>query len=128
MIFAAMSVCDPVTGIHHLFNEVLMPQYFSESPRCAFDAAWDGQYIADFQQQLAQPYNDSGCYFRADCPRCRGMKFYSPHYLKHVRELCDYYEVLLIADEIATNFGRTGKLFACEHAGLVRIFYVRAKR
>ncbi len=117
--FATMSVCDPVTGMHHLFSDVLMPQHFTEAPQCKFDEAWDEKYIADFQQQIAQHQHELAAVILEPIVQgAGGMRFYSPTYLKRVREICDQHDLLLIADEIATGFGRTGKLFACEHADI----------
>ncbi len=117
--FAAMSVCDPETGMHHLFNEVLQQQVFSESPRCRFGEAWQQDYLADFEQQLRSHKDQLAAVILEPIVQgAGGMHFYSPDYLKGVRALCDEHDVLLIADEIATGFGRTGKLFACEWAGI----------
>ena len=117
--FAAMSVCDPETGMHHLFSEVLHPQVFSESPRCRFDEAWQPDYLADFERQLTTHKDQLAAVILEPIVQgAGGMHFYSPDYLKGVRALCDEHEVLLIADEIATGFGRTGKLFACEWADI----------
>jgi adenosylmethionine-8-amino-7-oxononanoate aminotransferase len=117
--FAAMSVCDPVTGMHHLFSQVLQQHLFAPAPQTAFDGDWDEGDIAEFarlirdnQQQLA------AVILEPIVQGAGGMRFYSPEYLRRVRELCDQHNVLLIADEIATGFGRTGKLFACEWADI----------
>lgn len=115
--FGAMSVCDPVTGMHHLFAETLPQQFFSESPRCGFDAPWDESFIEDFAHLLRENHQAIAAVILEPIVQgAGGMRFYSPAYLKRVRELCDQFDVLLIVDEIATGFGRTGKLFACEHA------------
>ncbi len=117
--FAAMSVCDPETGMHHLFNDVLQRQVFSESPRCRFGDDWDQQYFTDFERQLITHKNELAAVILEPIVQgAGGMHFYSPNYLKNVRALCDEHDVLLIADEIATGFGRTGKLFACEWADI----------
>lgn len=117
--FGAMSVCDPITGMHHLFSDVLMPQLFSEAPRCPFDADWDESFIADFETKISSHAHELAAVILEPVVQgAGGMRFYSPHFLKRVRELCNDHNVLLIADEIATGFGRTGKLFACEWAGI----------
>ena len=117
--FGAMSVCDPVTGMHHLFRDVLAPQFFSESPQCGFDDAWSEDYILSFKQTISAHANEIAAVILEPVVQgAGGMRFYSPIFLKRVRELCDQYDVLLIIDEIATGFGRTGKLFATEWAGI----------
>lgn len=117
--FAAMSVCDPDTGMHHIFNDVLMPNYFSESPRCGFYEPWHDDYITDFTQQIIKHHEELAAVILEPIVQgAGGMHFYSPEFLKQVRRLCDEYNVLLIADEIATGFGRTGKLFGCNHADI----------
>ena len=106
---------DPVTGMHHLFRDVLTPQFFSESPRCGFDAAWNEDFILDFKQTISAHADEIAAVILEPVVQgAGGMRFYSPMFLKRVRELCDQYGVLLIIDEIATGFGRTGKLFATE--------------
>ncbi|WP_288023398.1 adenosylmethionine--8-amino-7-oxononanoate transaminase [Thauera sp.] len=106
--FAAMSVCDPVTGMHHLFEGVLPKQLFAPSPRVRFDEAWAPSDVAELAAVILEPIAQGA----------GGMWFYHPEYLRQVRALCDAHQVLLIADEIATGFGRTGRLFACEHADI----------
>jgi adenosylmethionine-8-amino-7-oxononanoate aminotransferase len=115
--FGAMAVCDPVTGMHHLFSEVMPKHYFAESPNCKFDEPFDEQAIANFKQLISQHHSELAAVILEPIVQgAGGMKFYSPEYLQRVRQLCDEFDVLLICDEIATGFGRTGKLFACEHA------------
>lgn len=117
--FAAMSVCDPVTGMHHLFDQVMQKNHFAPAPKTGFDEAWDEQDIADFAQIISDKHHELAAVILEPIVQgAGGMRFYSPHYLRRVRELCDQHNVLLIADEIATGFGRTGKLFACEWAGI----------
>ena len=115
--FAAMSVSDPVTGMHSLFNDRLTKQYFVDSPGCHFGQPCTDEDIAGFEQTLRTEKNHiAAVIIEPIVQGAGGMRFYSAEYLQRVRELCDQYHVLLILDEIATGFGRTGKLFACEHA------------
>lgn len=117
--FAAMSVCDPVNGMHHLFRNSLVEQYFVESPQVPFAGIWQEEAIADFEGLLASRGDAiAAAIFEPVVQGAGGMRFYSPDYVRRARELCNQYGVLLILDEIATGFGRTGKLFACEHAGI----------
>ncbi len=115
----AMSVCDPEGGMHHLFSDFLPKHFFVDRPDKAFNESYEKSELLILEQ-----------FFRLNSGKCAafilepivqgagGMWFYSPSYLSAVRELCNEYEMLLIADEIATGFGRTGKLFACEHASI----------
>ena len=115
--FAAMSVCDPTNGMHHIFDQVLPQHYFAPKPQIGFDQPWDISDIAEFKSIIEnQHQNIAAVILEPVVQGAGGMNFYSPEYLRQVRLLCDKHDVLLIADEIATGFGRTGKLFACEWA------------
>ena len=118
--FGAMSVCDPVTGMHGLFNEVLAQQFFVESPSCRFGEPCEDRDVESLSRQLAVHAGEIAAVILEPVVQgAGGMRFYAADYLRRVRELCDQHRVLLIHDEIATGFGRTGKLFACEHAAVV---------
>lgn len=115
--FGAMSVSDPENGMHSLFSNSLSQQLFVDAPSCRFNEPCTQEGIAQFKTQIKQHHQQIAAVILEPIVQgAGGMRFYSAEYLRQVRELCSQYDVLLILDEIATGFGRTGKLFACEHA------------
>ncbi len=117
--FHPMSVCDPVTGMHHIFAGVLPRYHFASAPRCRFGEAFDPEDMAEMRS-LLETHHQSLCALILEpiVQGAGGMRFYHPDYLRQVRSLCDEFDLLLIADEIATGFGRSGKLFGCEHSSI----------
>ena len=117
--FGAMSVCDPMTGMHTLFQGTLAAQIFAPRPECRFDGTWDDRDCDEFEQLIAHHAPELAAVILEPIVQgAGGMWFYHPRYLQRIRALCDHHGLLLIADEIATGFARTGKLFACEHAAI----------
>jgi adenosylmethionine---8-amino-7-oxononanoate aminotransferase len=117
--FAAMSACDPVNGMHHLFRNILTQQYFAEAPQMTFDQDWQERDIASFAALLDAHHNYiAAAIFEPVVQNAGGMRFYHPEYVRQAKTLCEKYNILLILDEIATGFGRTGKMFACEYAAV----------
>ncbi len=117
--FGAMSVCDPVNGMHGLFSDTLAKQYFVDAPNCRFGIPSVKNAIEPLSELLAEHHQQIAALILEPIVQgAGGMRFYSADYLAKARKLCNKHRVLLIADEIATGFGRTGKLFACEHAAV----------
>jgi len=117
--FGAMSVTDPENGMHGLFSEVLAKQYFVDAPICKFGEPCSDEDTKELEDTLKNKHQKiAAIIIEPIVQGAGGMRFYSAEYLHRVRQLCDQYNVLLIADEIATGFGRTGKLFACEHSNI----------
>ena len=117
--FMAMSVCDPVEGMHRLFSAVLPQQLFADKPQTRFGEPFDDSELGSLKKILIDHHEEiAALIIEPIFQGASSMSFYSHEYLQQVRRLCDDYGVLLICDEIATGFGRTGKLFACEYAGI----------
>lgn len=118
--FGAMSVCDPVTGMHTIFSEFMAKNYFVSEPKSRFDEAFDENDLNEIKECLEKNHeNIAAIIIEPIVQGAGGMRIYHKEFLVDLRKLCDEFNVLLIFDEIATGFGRTGKLFAYEHAGII---------
>ncbi|MFD8597953.1 adenosylmethionine--8-amino-7-oxononanoate transaminase [Kitasatospora sp. NPDC059646] len=117
--FHPMSVCDPEGGMHHLWGGVLPRQLFAAEPPAGYDAPADPAYLAHLAELIGRHAGELAAVIVEPVVQgAGGMRFHSPAYLTALRELCDAHDVLLVFDEIATGFGRTGELFAADHAGV----------
>lgn len=117
--FGAMAVCDPETGMHHKFAGVLNRHFFADAPRSPFNGPWDEADAAGLESLLeAHRHVIAALILEPVVQGAGGMRFYSPEYLNRARALCDQYDVLLIFDEIATGFGRTGEMLATYHTAV----------
>lgn len=117
--FGAMAVCDPDNSMHGLYKGYLPPHIFVDAPQCGFYDEWEPSDLEPLIRELTKNHREIAAIILEPIVQgAGGMRIYHPEYLKGVRQLCNEYGILLIADEIATGFGRTGKLFACHHANI----------
>ncbi len=118
--FACMSVCDPINGMHHVFSSILPKHVFANRPEIGFNQTWCDSDVDNFKALMALHHHElAGVILEPIVQGAGGMRFYHPEYLRQIRSVCDEYGLLLIFDEIATGFGRTGQLFALEHADVI---------
>lgn len=115
----AMSVCDPDTGMHQIWQGVLPCQYFVNRPESRFGESWNKEDLVQIQTLFEKKHNELAAFILEPVVQgTGGMFFYHPQFLRELRQLCDSYDILLIADEIATGFGRSGEFFACNYADI----------
>jgi adenosylmethionine---8-amino-7-oxononanoate aminotransferase len=115
--FGAMALCDPIGGMHHMFAGTLREHVFAQRPPDGFDSGLDERWAAHVSELVARHAHElAGVIVEPVVQGAGGMRFHSPECVALVRRLCDEHGLLLVLDEIATGFGRTGALFACEHA------------
>lgn len=118
--FHGMSVCDPVNGMHSIYDGVLPKYIFADKPKCKFGDEWQEDDFSSMRNLVEEHHQELAAIIVEPIVQgAGGMHFFHPTYLRRLRELCDEFGILLIADEIATGFGRTGRMFACEHADIV---------
>jgi adenosylmethionine-8-amino-7-oxononanoate aminotransferase len=117
--FGAMAVCDPVSGMHSMFTGVLPEHVFADRPPDGFDAGLDDAWVEHVSQLVASHAHELAAVIVEPVVQgAGGMRFYAPECVALLRRLCDEHGLLLVLDEIATAFGRTGAMFACEHASV----------
>ncbi len=117
--FNAMSVCDPVNGMHSLFNKSMQTQLFAPAPQTRYGQGWNEDDFSPMLELVERHHHEIAALILEPVVQgAGGMRFYHPTYLRRCRQLCDQFDILLITDEIATGFGRTGRLFGCEHADI----------
>jgi len=115
--FGAMAVCDPVNSMHSLYSDILPKNYFIEAPKSKPDQNFDHKELDELKMLLQQDSDSIAALILEPVVQgAGGMRFYHPEFISAAKSICEQYKILLIADEIATGFGRTGKMFACEHA------------
>ncbi|MWA01393.1 adenosylmethionine--8-amino-7-oxononanoate transaminase [Actinomadura sp. LD22] len=118
--FGDMAVCDPVNGMHHLFSDVLARHVFAPVPPLGYTADPDQAYIDEVGELAAEHAHElAGIIAEPIVQGAGGMRFYAPEYLRALRDIADEHGLLLVLDEIATGFGRTGELWGCDHAEVV---------